>query len=192
MKHSLKIITILFLSICLFSCAPSVEGEQEDWQRNLAKVPQLMEDYPTFSSVIKLQFNKAQEAMKATEAISDPEQKAEAMSAANDLISDSFVGKLASVQSRIERIGDQQDKLGSMRMKTTVVKKAESALERSNKAVRLARNTVAKGAETIEAAEESVGEMNSELITAESRLSSAIRSAKKSMKEKKKVKKASN
>ncbi|MEM6800386.1 MAG: hypothetical protein AAF696_03225 [Bacteroidota bacterium] len=158
-----------------------MEGEQEDWQRALAQIPLLKTEYPQFAELIEKQFQKADQAMAATSEISDPEMQAEAMQAANEMISGSFIGKLASVQHRIERIGEKQDKLGAMRMKTSVVKKAEAAMERSNKAVRFAHNTLANGASNLAEAEAVVGEMNSELITAESRLSSAIRSAKKSM-----------
>lgn len=186
-------LSILALSISLFSCKPSVEGEQEAWERNKKQVSELVQQYPNFAPAIEIQFAKATEAMAAAITISDVEQKAEAMDAANDLISSSFVGKLASLESRMERIGDQQAKLGSMRMKQSVVKRAENALEASHRAMRTTEKALRSGSSTIEGAEALISEANSDLISANGKLSGAIRAAKKSMKPKKqKAQKTSN
>ena len=183
----------LIVTLLISACKPSAEREDQYWANHQQKALELREQFPGFAGAIEVQLAEAAIAMQAAQNVEDEEAKAEAMQAANKLVSGSFVGTLGSIQNRLETIADQQARLGGMRMKKSVLGKAETALESSYRSVRLAKELLAEGAMDPEQAEVITKEANSHLITAGGKLSSAIRAAKKSMKKpkaKKKKKKA--
>lgn len=190
MKKSIINLTISLLAVvCLFSCAPTTEGEQQEWERNQATVKELIAEYPNFTQAIEAQSAAAVVAMEKAIQITEEEQKAEAMESANEMITKSFIGDLNSMRRRLDGIADKQIKLKSMRMQKAVVKRAETALEASYRAVDTVEGMLAMGSSSSNEAEKLAKEATSELIGAESRLSGAIRAAKKSMQKSKSSKK---
>lgn len=185
MKKSLINLAIsIFAALSVVSCAPTTEGEQKAWERNQQKVKELVAEYPNFAQAIETQAAEAATAMEAALKITEEEPKAEAMEAANDLISDSFIGKLGLLRVRLNDIGDKQIELKSMRMKKEVVKRAEKALKASYRAVDEVEELLAGGTLSVAEAETVAKDATSTLISAEGRLSGAIKAAKKSMKKK--------
>lgn len=188
-KSFIKLVISIFAACSMISCAPTTEGETHAWERNQLKVKELLAEYPNFAQAIEKQAAEAATAMEAALKISEEEPKAEAMEVANEMISDSFIGKLGSVQRRLDNISDKQVKLKSMRMKREVVKRAEKALEASYRAVDNVEELLAEGTSSITEAESVAKDATSELISAEGKLSGAIKAAKKSMEEPKRTEK---
>jgi len=90
----------LFAVLLAASCKKTVEGENKAWDRNAQRVTELSALYPAFAPALAEQKKRADDAMTAARAVSDPESSAKQMAAANDLLSSGFVGALAGIEEK--------------------------------------------------------------------------------------------
>src|SRR5262245_8585183 len=68
------------------ACKKTVEGESKAWTRGVERVQSLATLYPGFAPALTAQRQRAEEAMKAADGVSNAEEKAKKMGEANNLL----------------------------------------------------------------------------------------------------------
>jgi len=108
-----------FLLVTLFAinaCGPTLESENEGWQKNLDAMAKLKTDYPAFTPLIDKKLEEAKKTWDEAQGISNEEQKLDKMVAANDLLERGTVGNLKNMKSKISSLKSKKESL--MKMKT--------------------------------------------------------------------------
>lgn len=136
-----KLFTILLITVfAINACGPTLEGEKEDWKKNLEAMAKLKQDLPVFIPLIDKKIEEAKKAWEAAEGISDEEKKLEKMVEANSLLDAGTIGNLRNMKSKISSLKSKKESL--LRMKTPDFKmesrvsdakyEAESAVRKAN------------------------------------------------------------
>jgi len=141
------------LALCLVSslaCKPTVERESREWSDNIQSVAEFQTRWPGFEPVLASAKTEAEGLMSATDKISNEEARAEAMDAANKVLSP-LVGKLRAVSNKLDELDRDARRLD----KLSVPLKQQSQLRDTKAAaMRVGREVseaMAKAAPTTEA-----------------------------------------
>lgn len=125
MKRFTVLMTAL-LAMLLFSCGPSVEGEQEDWKKNQAAMEKLKMDFPAYANMIDSKWEAAKKIKADAEGISNEDEKAKKMLAANNLLDRGCLGNLKGMKSKISSI-ESKKKSAKTKRKTAEKGKSDAA-----------------------------------------------------------------
>lgn len=148
-----KAFLVAAISLLTFSsCKPTTEGETAKWKTNMASLAQLETDMSQFSAPIGEVKKRAEAAWADAEKISDTDKKAEAMKAANDIITKGFAGQLMEIPKMQDEIQRIREKLSGKTMAQTIIDKIDSAVEDTDAADELYEKALSDGAETEAAA----------------------------------------
>src|SRR3954462_14128908 len=101
MTH-MKSLLVVLLAAGIFSaaCKRTVEGEDQAWTANLKRAQDLAAQYPSFAGALREQQKRAEDAMTQARAVSDKEQAAKQMGAANAILNEGFASTLSQVEPR--------------------------------------------------------------------------------------------
>jgi rubrerythrin len=178
MRVNRALVMGLFAVLLAASCKKTVEGENKAWDRNLQKVTELSVLYPGFAPALAEQKKRAEDAMTAARAVSDPEASAKQMAAANDLLSSGFVATL----------GGLEDKQRSLRTKLVTASTeadhssdqagAKAAVDDAQRILRNFDDQIKAGAKDAATAQVMVRKIDDDLSTATSNLNRVIDAAK--------------
>lgn len=119
-----KFLIYVLLAMFLFSCGPSVEGETKDWAKNQTATESLKQEFPAYASMIESKWKEAKALHLAAEGITDVEQKAKKMLAANTLLDRGCIGSLRGFKGQISSI---ETKMKRAKTKRKTAKKGKSA-----------------------------------------------------------------
>jgi Xaa-Pro aminopeptidase len=116
---------ILALSLSsMVACKPTVERESRTWSSNIEAVAEYGTRWPGFEAVLEASKAEAEKLMKAADEISSDEARAEAMQAANKVLSP-LLGKLRSVSTKLDELDRAERRLD--RLKVSPKQKREVA-----------------------------------------------------------------
>jgi hypothetical protein len=145
--------TLIAFSCLLFSCKKTVEGENQNWDRNSQMVNRLTMQYPQFKNPIEQQYAKAKTQWEAALQQSNEEQKIKDMAAANSLISYSFIGSLGDIESQKTKLRDLQSKMRNLSGNADVSYRASSFITESSNTIQIIDMTLSRGANSPEDAQ---------------------------------------
>lgn len=135
-----KLFTILLITLfAINSCGPTLESENEGWQKNLDAMTKLKTDYPVFTPLIDKKIEEAKALWDEAQGISNEEQKLDKMVAANNVLETGTMGNLRNMKSKISSLKSKKQSL--MGMKTPDYKmesRTQTAFEAVDKAVKKA------------------------------------------------------
>lgn len=108
---------LLIISLLIFGCGNSVEGQRKRWAYNMDRVDFLAQKYPNFN-VVLADIKKKSESQFSS-ALQEPEEetKIQLMSYANKAISPSFVRKLYQLDNQYNELRQLQEKLAATKQK---------------------------------------------------------------------------
>jgi hypothetical protein len=141
----------LFFSAC--SCKRTVEGEVTSWQRNESNVRQARANYPGFAAAIDQVFNEANTKWQAAQQIGNDEEKIQAMSAANGIITNSFIGRLDEIKSTTDRLNQDMQNLGRNQVPSEYQTRLFDIMRRVTIAQTDCSNILLRGGATVNEAE---------------------------------------
>lgn len=176
----------LFAAQFLFtacSCKRTVEGEVSAWQRNESNVRLARVNYPGFATAIDQVFNEANTKWQAAQQIGNEEEKIQAMSAANGIITNSFIGRLDEIKSTTDRLNQDMQNLGRnpvpseyqtrlfdiMRRVTTAQADCNNILLRGGATVNEAENNTRMALEPLNNAKRDLDQLQSDISNAQSK-----------------------
>ncbi|MDF1547275.1 MAG: hypothetical protein P1P88_05605 [Bacteroidales bacterium] len=135
-----KLFTLFLITIfAINSCGPTLESENEGWQKNLDAVAKLKTDFPVFSPLIDKKLEEAKKTWEEAQGITNEDQKLDKMVAANNLLEAGPLGNLRNMKSRISGLKSKKESL--MKLKTPDYKteeRAQNAFETVEKAIKKA------------------------------------------------------
>lgn len=108
-----------FLLVTLFAinaCGPTLESENEGWQKNLDAMTKLKSDFPVFTPLIDKKVEEAKKVWEEAEGISNEDQKLDKMVAANNVLEKGTIGNLRNMKSKISSLKSKKESM--LRMKT--------------------------------------------------------------------------
>jgi len=108
--------TFLLCTLVIISCGPSLESENENWEKNLDAAATLKAEYPVFKSLIDAKIEEATKLWDEASKISNEDQKLDKMVAANDILEKGSIGNLKNMKSRIADLKSRKESL--MKLKT--------------------------------------------------------------------------
>ncbi len=112
-----KLFTILLITLfAINACGPTLESENEGWQKNLDAMAQLKSDFPVFTPLIDKKIEAAKKIWEEAQGISNEEQKLDKMVAANDVLERGTMGNLRNMKSKISSLKSKKESM--LRMKT--------------------------------------------------------------------------
>ena len=121
-----KLFTFLFITFfAINACGPTMESENEGWQKNLDATTKLKADFPVFSPLIDKKLEEAKKIWEEAEGISNEEQKLDKMVAANNVLASGTIGNLKNMKSKISSLKSKKESL--MKMKTPDFKTEQRA-----------------------------------------------------------------
>ena len=85
----------------MLACKPTVEGERREWASNSEAATEFETRWPGFAPVLKGSKAEAEKLMKAADEVSSDEARAEAMQAANKVLSP-LVTRMRSVSTKLD------------------------------------------------------------------------------------------
>jgi rubrerythrin len=97
-----KAVLVVLLAAGMLSaaCKRTVEGEDQAWTANLKHEQELAAQYPSFAGALHEQQKRAEDAMTQARAVSDKEQAAKQMAAANAMLNQGFANTLSQIDPR--------------------------------------------------------------------------------------------
>ena len=98
------ILMLPLLAILFYSCGPSVEGEEKSWKTNQTAIEVLKADFPAYASMIDTKWQVAKKLKSESEGISNEEDKAKKMAAANNLLDRGCLGNLRGMKKKISSL----------------------------------------------------------------------------------------
>jgi DNA repair exonuclease SbcCD ATPase subunit len=135
-----KLFTILLVTLfAVNACGPTLESENEGWQKNLDAMNKLKTDYPVFTPLIDKKTEEAKNLWDEAQGISNEEQKLDKMVAANNVLEAGTMGNLRNMKSKISSLKSKKQSL--MSMKTPDYKmesRTQNAFETVDKAIKKA------------------------------------------------------
>ncbi|AFM04550.1 hypothetical protein Fleli_2170 [Bernardetia litoralis DSM 6794] len=174
-------IVILFTCF-LSSCTPTTENELKKWEVNKNTINELKVGYPTFSSLLESDFEKMQAKWEESQKITDEEKKAEEMNQINNLFYSGYIQDLFSVNSRLEEIEEQKQKINGLKMTDSKRERADEEIEEANEKVGMVKQLLSQKINDQAAATEIAEEAKSELIAIIAALNTVIKTSKKKKK----------
>jgi hypothetical protein len=112
-----KLFTILLVSLFVINaCGPTLESENEGWQKNLDAMAKLKSDYSVFSPLIDKKIEEAKKIWEEAQGISNEEQKLDKMVAANDVLEKGTIGNLRNMKSKISSLKSKKESM--LKLKT--------------------------------------------------------------------------
>jgi hypothetical protein len=188
MKHKVFLFLNISLLLMMNACAPTVEGELNEYTDFQASMIELKSEYPKFSEAISeaesIMATKWEEAGK----VAVEEEKAEAMSAVNDEIKSSCVYYLQQIPVLINAVDAGIAKFDNRSMQSGLFRKVEKARNKALQNVRSAEDALEGSAGTMAEANTLLATHFSNLKSSKMKLSSLWSEYKKSKKKKKKKK----
>ena len=100
MRTKALLVVVLAAGMLSAACKRTVEGEDQAWTANVKRVQELAAQYPGFAGALHEQQKRAEDAMTAARAVSDKEQAAKQMGAANGMLNEGFVYTLGQLDPR--------------------------------------------------------------------------------------------
>ncbi len=194
----LSLLFVAILTIFVYSCSPSVEGETKSWDSNVQQLKKMQTDYPAYAEMISSKLSEAEKVYKSAEGISDEDAKAEKMREANNILSSGCVGNLKNMLSKIDDVDRKKSELRKAAKTKSDMKYAESVIDDAKSAVKKAEKVLNKKAEDLDANPcVKIERAYKKLETAYSDMTSAISSfrsaeSKKNKKDKKKEEQLKN
>lgn len=135
-----KLFTLFLITIfAINSCGPTLESENEGWQKNLDAVAKLKTDFPVFSPLIDKKLEEAKKTWEEAQGFTNEDQKLDKMVAANNLLEAGPLGNLRNMKSRISGLKSKKESL--MKLKTPDYKteeRAQNAFDAVDKAIKKA------------------------------------------------------
>jgi rubrerythrin len=179
MKHTKSLLVVL-LAAGMFSaaCKRTVEGEDQAWTANLKRAQELAAQYPSFAGALREQQKRAEDAMTQARAVSDKEQAAKQMGAANAILNEGFAYTLSQVEPRTRAL---RQKLVDATTATEHGSDQAAAKVATDDAQRILRNVddaLKTGAPDAASATAVLRKLDGDLSSASSNLDRVIASAK--------------
>jgi hypothetical protein len=169
-----SVVALLFL---VASCKKTVEGENKNWQRNVARVTQLQALYPGFANALKEQQKRAEDAMAAARAVSDPQQSAKKMADANALIDSGFVYTLSQIDAHVKSLREKLVTANTQAEHASDQAGAKAATDDAQRILKNVDDALKAGAPTADAAAAVVQKIDSDISSAASNLDRVIAAA---------------
>lgn len=134
------------LSVFIYACGPSVEGESKAWKNNLNALNKIKSEHPVYAKVIEEGIAKAQKVYDAAAKLKDEEAKAEKMEEANNILNTGCVGSLKNMESKINSIDSKIERLKRERrdMGTAEIELSKVVIEEANANVKEARRVMSR------------------------------------------------
>ena len=175
-----KIFPLLLLLVFAFTaCKKSVEGETENWSKNLAKANELMIIYPGFANAIQSQITVAEGLWNDSQGISEEEAKIEKMAAANSTLNSGFVGDLGRVQRKTDEINKKMLSVTNKAVDQFDLESARQASAMAQRVMNEAQNTLSTGADDPMTAQTLVSGVLKRLSQADTQLNTVVKQIKK-------------
>lgn len=133
-------LTFLLLFLGVTACKKTVEGETKSWDANVKKVEAMKARYPGLKEALDSRLSSAKEVKAKADDLAE-EAKAEQLSAANSALMKGFVGDLAKLDKKIEKL---------RKSRVDVTAKAGDASTRE--AAKIAAGDASKAIERVESA----------------------------------------
>jgi len=160
------------------ACKKTVEGENKAWDRNLAKVGELVALYPGFATALKEQQKRAEDAMAAARGISNHEEAAKKMADANALLDSSFVSKLGGIGDKQKQVREKSVTVSSAATDPADAAAAKAAVDDAQRILKNVDDALKTGAPGADAATAVVRKIEDDLQSAGSNLDKVIAAAK--------------
>ncbi len=141
-----KLLLLTFvISMFMYACGPSVEGETKAWSSNLEQLSKLKTNYPLYAKVIDEAVAKAKSVHESAAKIKDDDEKADKLREANNILNTGCVGSLKNMKSKISDINGKIDKLKKVRrgMAPSDVTYADIVIKDAKETINDAENVLA-------------------------------------------------
>ncbi len=178
MRAKALVTVVLAAALLSAACKRTVEGEDQAWTANLKRTQELAAQYPGFAGALHEQQARAEAAMTQARAVSDKEQAAKQMGAANAMLNEGFVSTLGQIDSRERAL---RQKLVNATTATEHASDQAGAKVATDDAQRILHNvddTLKSGAGDATAAGAVLRKVDGDLTSASSNLDRVIASAK--------------
>ena len=162
--RSLLATLVLALSLSsMTACKPTVERESRTWSSNVEAVAEYKTRWPGFEPVLDESKAEAKKLMKAADEVSSDEARAEAMQAANKVLSP-LLGKLRAVSTKLDELDRADRRLGRLKVnpkQKREIAEVRDAAERVQGEVEKAMNAAAPEteAEALRILDEQIGRL---------------------------------
>jgi chromosome segregation ATPase len=188
MKKNLFIALAAFLLVATSSCKRTVEGENNRWNANKQEVEEMRAKYSNFEAALDEIMEKAEAKMNEAESASSEDASIKLMTAANSIITSSFVPKLKKFDSKVNDIEDLAAKAAQIPGDHSDNDAAWTAKNSADRAIRDARKSLNSAQiNNLSAAESIVNSAMQNLDRAKSRLNNVISKAKEKQEAKEKA-----
>ena len=172
------IVVVLAAGLLSAACKRTVEGEDQAWTANLKRVQELSATYPGFAGALHDQQKRAEDAMTQARAVSDKEQAAKQMGAANGMLNEGFVYSLSQVDSRTRTLRQKLIDATTTTEHASDQAAAKVATDDAQRVLRSVDDTLKTGATDAAGASALLRKVDGDLSSASSNLDRVIASAK--------------
>ena len=182
MRNPVYLLASVALALALLTptaCKKTLEGETKRWDSGNATVTRLAAEYPSFKAALEEQRRVATQAMDAAKQVSGDEQRIDAMSKANNLLTGGFVGELDGVDRKKKEIRTKIVDVPAKAKEDGDRNSARSAADMANRIITEVESRLKQGAADPTAAQIVMKKVTEELRDADSALdkvASSIRS----------------
>jgi len=97
------LLAFLFLAV---SCQKTIEGEMRNFESNIQKLNEVSAKYPNFKNVCDILRKDATDQMETAKKLAEESSKIKSMSAANEIISPSWISDLLDMDKKVNDIRD--------------------------------------------------------------------------------------
>jgi chromosome segregation ATPase len=170
----LSLCALLFLAT---SCKKSIEGETKKFDSNIQRLNEVAAKYPSFKAACETLKTDATKQMEAAKSLSEEKAKIEAMAAANNIASPTWVNDLSNIDNKINSIRDMSTKASQNSHDHNDSDAAWVASRQGEDAIREANNKLGGTVDSPSAAAAIVSSIISNLDAAERRLSDVVKTA---------------
>lgn len=147
MKNLILLLTA-FSVLLIASCAKSVEGETNAWNRNKEKINELKVLYPSMANALTTQLSSAEAAWENANSVSGEEAKIEAMAGANRLLNSGFVSDLSDFKKKQKDLNDLVVDVTAASKAANDELSARVAIMQANSVISNTKSMVERGAQT--------------------------------------------
>ena len=177
MRTRALVVVVLAATMLSAACKRTVEGEDQAWTANLKHVQGLAAQYPGFAGALREQQKHAEEAMTQARAVSDKEQAAKQMAAANALLDQGFVITLGQLDQRTRTLRQKLVDATTASEHASDQAGAKVATEDAQRILRNVDDTLKTGAGDAAGAAAVLRKVDGDLSSASSNLDRVIASA---------------
>jgi hypothetical protein len=178
MRTQVVMAVVVAATMLSAGCKRTVEGEDQAWTANLKRTQELAAQYPGFAGALREQQKRAEDAMTQARAVSDKEQAAKQMGAANAILNEGFVYTLSQVEPRTRALRQKLVDATTAAEHASDQAGAKVATDDAQRILRNADDALKAGASDAASAGVVLRKLDADLSSASSNLDRVIASAK--------------